>query len=57
MIRIRLIYEQIEAAKLHLEGGSVLGWRLALILLDNAAGRILVKTCDLVVTGSLRFVR
>ena len=57
MIRIRLIYEQIEAAKSHLEGGSVLGWRLALILLDNAAGCILVKTCDLVVTGSLKFVR
>jgi len=37
MIRIRLIYEQIEAAKSHLEGGSVLGWRRALILLDNAA--------------------
>ena len=37
MIRIRLIYEQSEAAKSHLEGGSVLGWRRALILLDNAA--------------------
>jgi hypothetical protein len=37
MIRIRLTYEQIEAAKTHLQRESLLGWRLALILLDNAA--------------------
>lgn len=37
MIRIRLIYEQIEAAKANLLRQSLLGFRLALILLDNAA--------------------
>jgi hypothetical protein len=37
MIRIRLIYEQIEAAKTHLLSRSLLGCRLALILLDNSA--------------------
>lgn len=37
MIRIRLTYEQIEAAKLHLLTRSVLGCSLALILLDNVA--------------------
>lgn len=37
MINIRLIYEQIEAAKNYLLNGSLLGCRLALILLDNAA--------------------
>lgn len=37
MLHVRLLYEQIEAAKAHLLSGSVLGCRLALILLDNAA--------------------
>jgi hypothetical protein len=37
VIRTRLIYEQIEAAKAHLLSGSLLGYRLALILLDNSA--------------------
>jgi len=37
VIRIRLIYEQIEAAKAHLLSRSLLGYRLGLILLDNAA--------------------
>ena len=37
MLRIRLVYEQIEAAKMHLLTRSVLGCRLALILLDNVA--------------------
>lgn len=37
MIRIRLVYEQIETAKAHLLTKSLLGCRLALILLDNAA--------------------
>jgi len=36
-MRIRLIYEQIEAAKTHLLSRSLLGFRLALILLDNSA--------------------
>lgn len=37
MIRIRLIYEQLEAAKANLLRRSLLVCRLALILLDNAA--------------------
>jgi hypothetical protein len=37
MINVRLIYEQIEAGKSYLLSGSVLGYRLALILLDNTA--------------------
>jgi len=37
MLHFRLIYEQIEAAKAHMLSGSLLGYRLALILLDNAA--------------------
>lgn len=37
MLNVRLIYEQIEAAKSYLRDGSLLGCRLALILLDNAA--------------------
>jgi hypothetical protein len=37
VLNVRLIYEQIEAAKSYLLDGSLLGCRLALILLDNAA--------------------
>lgn len=37
MLEFRLIYEQIEAAKAQMHSGSLLGSRLALILLDNAA--------------------
>ena len=37
MQRVRLVYEQIEEAKNYLTGGSLLQFRLALILLDNAA--------------------
>jgi len=37
VVKVRLIYEQIEAAKTYLLNGSLLGCRLSLILLDNAA--------------------
>lgn len=37
MENVRLIYEQVEAARRHLVSGSVLDCRLALILLDNVA--------------------
>jgi len=37
MLNIRLIYEQLEAARSYLQSRSVLGCRMALILLDNAA--------------------
>ncbi len=37
MLHFRLIYEQIEAAKAQMLGSSLLGYRLALILLDNVA--------------------
>src|SRR5262245_41485661 len=37
MLQLRLIYEQIETAKDQITRGSLLDFRLALILLDNAA--------------------
>jgi hypothetical protein len=37
LLNVRLIYEQIEAARSYLQNGSLVGCRLALILLDNAA--------------------
>ena len=44
MENIRLIYEQIETAKRHFLVGTVLDCRLALILLDNVAELLMVRT-------------
>src|SRR6266498_1640655 len=46
MVNIRLIYKQLETAKGHLLSESLLGFRLALILLDNVA--------ELLMYGELR---
>ncbi len=43
MEHVRLIYEQLEAAKGHLLRGDVLNCRLALILLDNAAELLMAR--------------
>ena len=43
MENIRLIYEQIETAKAHLDAGGVLDCRLALILLDNVAELLMAR--------------
>jgi len=46
MINIRLIYEQIEACKAHLLSGSLLGFRMALILSDNVAELLMYQELD-----------
>lgn len=43
MEAVRLIYEQIETAKVQLLGGGVLDCRLALILLDNVAELLMAR--------------
>jgi hypothetical protein len=46
VLNVRLIYEQIDAARAYLEIGSLLGCRLALILLDNAAELIMRRELE-----------
>lgn len=44
MEQLRLIYEQIEAAKAHIASGVTLNFRLALILLDNVAELLMSRS-------------
>src|SRR5262245_41791961 len=46
MLNVRLVYEQLEAAKDHLRRGSVLDYRLALILSDNVAELLMHRELD-----------
>lgn len=47
MENVRLIYEQIEAGKEYLLSGSLLGFRLALILLDNVAELLMHRELEM----------